>query len=62
MTTQRETRICNTCSSEDVVKDAWAVWNKDKQEWVLDCIFDNEFCKNCEGETTVIDGIEITPP
>lgn len=49
----KELRICRKCGSQDVVKDAWAKWNIEKQEWVLDNVFDAAFCNSCEGETTI---------
>lgn len=50
------TKVCKNCGSEDVVKDAWASWDKVSQEWVLNDFFDdNDFCKECEGEAKIID-------
>jgi len=39
---------CGTCRSQDVVRDAWAAWNAAAQEWVIDNVFDDAFCKACE--------------
>lgn len=50
--------ICSHCKSEDVVKDAWASWNKETQEWELSQTFDANFCNNCE-ESRSIDEIPI---
>lgn len=52
-------RVCANCGSEAVVKDAWASWDETKQEYVLDDIFDYEFCKDCDGETTIIEKFEL---
>jgi hypothetical protein len=52
-------KVCKTCGSENVLKDAWAKFNPEIQEWVLENIFDNEYCEECENETTIIDK-EIT--
>lgn len=46
-------KVCKHCGSENVVKDAWASW--DGEQWVLEDFFDDEFCKDCDGETTIID-------
>ena len=56
------TYVCSYCQSEDIKKDAYAVWNKEKQEWELDAIFDKgSVCEDCGGETSLIEinGIEI---
>ena len=49
----RVRKVCGTCGSERVTIDAWAAWDVDKQDWVLDDIFDNEYCRDCEGETRI---------
>lgn len=41
-------RVCRHCGSEDVVRDAWASWDVEAQEWVLDQFFDNAYCRSCE--------------
>lgn len=46
-------KVCGECGSERVVIDAWAVWDVDKQDWVLDDILDNEYCRDCECETRI---------
>ena len=48
-------KVCNVCGSDNVVKDAWASWDIETQRYVLEDFFDNEFCKDCDGETTIID-------
>lgn len=40
--------ICSECGSDDVVRDAWAAWDADRQEWVLASVFDDGFCEACE--------------
>ena len=45
--------VCTTCGSDDVVRDAWAAWDKDTQAWELHSIYDNAFCNTCSGETTI---------
>jgi len=44
---------CKTCGSNDVRRDAWAVWNVATQQWELGEVFDHEHCQTCEGETTI---------
>lgn len=51
----RVTKVCKHCGSDDVMLDANAEWDNENQEWVLRSTFDDPFCGNCEGETTIID-------
>lgn len=44
---------CNACGSTAVKRDAWAVWDKEKQDWILDQVFDEAFCEDCEKETSL---------
>ena len=39
---------CAECGSTDVVRDAWASYDQDSDEWVLDSLFDQAFCRECE--------------
>lgn len=38
---------CTACGSSDVLKDAFAVWDEENQEWVLSSTYDNNFCSDC---------------
>ena len=40
--------VCSECGGEDVVKDAWASWSEENQEWELLTTFDNTYCNDCE--------------
>jgi hypothetical protein len=44
---------CSHCHSENVVRDAWAQWDNEKQKWRLFDIFPESFCRDCEGETNI---------
>ena len=44
--------VCTECGSDDVRIDAFAMWDVDKQAWVLSHMFDQAFCEQCDGETT----------
>lgn len=46
--------ICERCGSDNVMHDAWAVWNVAAQEWELGAVFDYMHCDRCEGETTIV--------
>lgn len=43
--------VCDMCGSSDIVKDAWAAWDIDAQDWELSSVFDDNFCQNCEEST-----------
>ena len=45
--------VCSKCKSENVMRDAWAVWDVATQEWVLGSVFDQGFCDTCEGEESL---------
>ena len=45
--------ICPTCGGTNVMRDAWAVWDVDKQEWTLGAVFDAGHCDDCEAERTL---------
>lgn len=52
---------CGSCGSADVMRDAWACWDDDTQDWVLGSVFDAAFCEACENDTTlVVNKLEIT--
>jgi hypothetical protein len=59
MTTYRKAgkvrMVCETCGSEDVMHDAWAVWDVEEQNWVLGSTFDYMHCDDCEGETHILE-------
>jgi len=53
------TFVCESCGSDDVLKDAYAEWDLLKQAWVLSAVFDHTICNTCDGETNVIEA-EVT--
>lgn len=54
-------KICNNCGSANVVTDAWACWDEDAQEWVLDEVFEYEYCCNCEQDISIANvPLEVT--
>ena len=48
-------KVCKECGSDNVKKDAWAEWDENRQRWSLGETFQQEFCCDCDGETTIID-------
>ena len=49
-----------SCGSEDVVRDAWAAWDKAAQDWTLSAIFDAAWSAACDGPTTIIMSANVT--
>lgn len=39
---------CPHCGSEDILKDAWATWDIEKQEWTLHSHYHDYLCNDCE--------------
>lgn len=55
---------CAGCGRSRVLLDAWAAWDEAAQRWVLSETFPTAHCKDCEGETRLVEreltGQEIT--
>ena len=49
------TPVCDVCGSADLVKDAAAVWDRDRQEWSLLSTYDSTTCQRCEREGDAIE-------
>lgn len=45
--------VCTHCGSSEVLLDAYAVWDMEKQAWVLQNTFDAAVCEICDGECNV---------
>lgn len=45
--------VCNTCGNSNVLRDAWAVWDFEEQDWVLQQTFDDAYCQICDGPTKI---------
>lgn len=41
---------CSHCKGTNVMRDAWAEWNVELQQWELGNVFDAGFCEDCDGE------------
>ena len=53
-------KVCKYCGSENVLFDAYARWDINKQELVLLSTTEDHYCEDCDGETTIIDEEIIT--
>ena len=47
--------ICSECSSPNVARDAWAMWDETRQTFEVSHVFQNAYCFNCEGEASLIE-------
>ena len=45
--------VCDDCGTTDVMRDAWAVWDVETQNWVLGAVFDYGHCDRCGRETNI---------
>jgi len=44
--------VCRDCGSTEVVSDATASWDTEKQDWAVHNTFDKgAWCDECDGET-----------
>lgn len=50
-------KVCSLCGSEEVLVDAYAQWDVEKQKFVLNSTFERSFCfcNACERECQIID-------
>jgi len=46
---------CGHCGSTEILWDAYATWNAEKQRMELESTFDMAFCRGCDGETKVVE-------
>ena len=51
----KKKKVCGNCGSDNIVFDAYARWNEDKQEFEVSNVFDWCMCEDCETEEHVID-------
>jgi hypothetical protein len=42
---------CAHCGGGQVIRDAWAEWDLDRQSWVLSAVFDFAYCLECQRDT-----------
>lgn len=54
-------KCCKHCGSREVVKDAWASWDDSTNQWVLEEVFDDQFCRACEEGGDIIKDVTINP-
>lgn len=44
---------CSQCGSDQIARDAWALFDTKTQEWELGAVFDHTFCLACETEARI---------
>ena len=50
---------CSKCNSDDVVRDAYAEWCVESQDWVLGSTYDSFACNECGAEDLDPDEVEV---
>ena len=45
---QLEKPRCTACGSVEILRDAYACWDENQQEWVLHSCYDLYRCENCD--------------
>jgi hypothetical protein len=53
MATTKEKPVCSACGSDDVLMDAYAVWDNAAQDWVPNSTHEATVCNACEGECRI---------
>lgn len=47
-------KVCKRCGSVAVAVEAWATWDEEWQDYVLEQVFESEYCRRCESSTESI--------
>ena len=46
--------VCRQCGNEDVLHDAYAIWNREAQRFEVYNTFDKgSYCNTCEGDCSI---------
>lgn len=46
---------CASCGSADILRDAYACWDADTQQWVLHSCYDEYRCETCDSQSKRVD-------
>lgn len=58
-TTDRVKFVCPVCKSDRILRNAYASWNQDTQEWELHDVYDYTLCQDCDAGSNYRDEIPI---
>ncbi len=51
MAERRIKMVCTECGSDEVLADAYVQWGVEKQEWIVQNVFEKgDYCDSCDGE------------
>lgn len=39
--------VCLECQSTNILRDAYAAWDFEKQEWIIHSVYDDMICADC---------------
>ncbi len=42
---------CGHCGGAQIIRDAWAEWDVERQSWILSAVFDFAYCLECRKDT-----------
>lgn len=59
MPSTKQKPICVECGSENVNLDATAMWDVEKQDWVLAYTYDDAFCCDCEMDNISLNWVTV---
>ena len=52
---QLEKPCCTSCGSTDILRDAYACWDSDTQQWVLHSCYDDYRCEHFNAQSKHVD-------
>jgi hypothetical protein len=52
--------LCPCCHSDNIIRDAAARWNTEKDDWELSFLYDGMTCDDCNASFSVANEIELT--
>lgn len=52
--TPEKNPVCENCGSEEVLRDAYAIWDKEEYDWVLHSTYDKWVCENCDHRSKTV--------
>jgi len=52
---------CKTCQGDTVMREAWVSWDEELQQWILETVFDDAYCGDCDQKTTIVEEPLVIP-
>ena len=51
------TKVCETCGSENIVRDAPVRWDVAAQRWQMTDVYDGAHCEDCQADCEIADKV-----